>query len=158
MAETKRASMQHLTQRFNNGIPIDSTTIEDITGYGCLHRCHVDTNLMCPSCFYANLSQTPAVGEALKNVPVGGRIFAVNRPDCHFFPIHRMPANRRNDTSVTFTRTTKQQGMVCFPYPSVLKICHQGTEGMIGLGNQHDTGGFFVQTVNNTRTPLLNYG
>src|SRR5689334_18421020 len=100
MAETKRAGMEHLTRWLYAGIAINTTAIERITGDWSLHRRHMHANLVGPAGFNAHFSQAPSVGEAFHDVPVRGCIFSVNRLDCHFFTVYRVPADRGDNPAV----------------------------------------------------------
>jgi hypothetical protein len=152
MIEAESTGMEHLPCWSKNNIAIYSAPVEKITDHRRLDRSHVNTDLVGPSGFNPYFRQTPSIGKALLKVPVCDRISAMYRSNCHFFSIHRMPADGSYNLAIPFAGTTQQQGVIGFMNLSILKISHQGSQGKLGLGHKHDTGGVLIQAVDNSRT------
>ncbi len=142
--------MKHLPSWLECRFLIDSSAIQLITHHRGFIVCHMDANLVGPSCLDADICKTPSVGKGFANMPTCGCKFTMQRPNRHFLSHHRMSTDGHHYPAFRGLRGSQQQSLIALPDFPLFKISHQGPEHHLCFSDKHDTRRVLIQSMNNS--------
>ena len=135
--------MQALSLRHKRGF--SASRIYLISQQRMMNMCHMDTDLMCSSCFKTTL-HIGILPESLENLAVGHSLLPV-ASHSHTLPILGIPSQGSIYSEFIFRNVVVQNGKIA-PHDTVLlKLGCDAVMGCVVLADYHASGGVSVNPV-----------
>gem|GEM_PF-5865995 len=107
--------------------------------------------LVCSSCFESKLDKTE-MREIFQDLPVGYGLTPAVLQNSHLFSVNRMTSDGCSNASGPGTGSSCKECEIKLFNRSPLKLLNQALMRHIVFGDNHGSGGIFVQPVHNSRT------
>ena len=127
---------------------IGSVTINRIPHQGMPQMGEMNTNLVCSTRFNGDRQKGKPLLTISDLFPQGQSVSTPALGDRHLFSTNGIPENGKVNSPIFTGNYTMGQGDIFFFDGAIFELLRKGLMGHIVFGNDHESGGVFIESVN----------